>query len=580
MAQRRLGFGTPPGAWSEGARDQRWIDVDTMFTELYARGSNAAESFGASPSATASANTIAINAALALGGTVTLTKPGTYFCGASQSVSFNGNTYALCLVIPSNTRFALATGVILQIAPGLTNPVLIQNANANGSGDTNISLEGGQWDGNRANQTRTDGTALCAIMIWFSNVTHLDLRRMWWSNSIAYHSFISSVTTFRIENIRIYDTTPFVNGDGVHMHGNCHDGVVRNISGNTGDDLITIFTHDSAHTYTSVLDSGPVSEILVDGVVGDETVGARVLLDIVDFAAYHMSNVTVRNVSGFYTLGGINVDSDTGFKQGMLIDGVTCSPLPGSAPSLGQITLAHGGDSIHINNVQRYFADSVETNAKLAPINVTSGSWGHVKVTNISVGDLTAAGANIGVVKIASGATVADLSIANYSCGCTVNSNAFVWNVGTIGALKMTNGDSVRLNQLLFNNGTISEGAFISNYRGFNNSGSFILTSGAFTLPQIVLTGVRLSGTQATNGCIRFGGTTGGTLIQMYGCFFNNGGNPNVGRAGSETIRVQSIDTPVPSGILTQAVGDIFLDSSNSNNPYRCSVAPSTFVAL
>ncbi len=36
MAQRRLGFGNPAGAWSEGPQDQRWIDVDAMFTELYA----------------------------------------------------------------------------------------------------------------------------------------------------------------------------------------------------------------------------------------------------------------------------------------------------------------------------------------------------------------------------------------------------------------------------------------------------------------------------------------------------------------------------------------------------------------
>lgn len=541
---------------------------------------NAAGALALSTSASAAtANTALINAALARGGQVSITAPGTYYVTSSQSVSFNGNTYALCLKIPSNTRFVLGAGVVLKIADGLTNPVLIQNTNALGAGDVNISIEGGQWDGNKANSTRSDGTAMCSFMIWFSNVKYLDLRRMWWSNSITYHSFISSVTTFRIENIRIYDTTPAINGDGVHIHGNCYDGVIRAISGNVGDDLIPLLTHDTAHSYTSVLDSGPISDILIDGVVGDETQGAWHLVNLVDFAAYPMTNVTVRNVSGYYTDGGVRLAGTSGVKRGIVIDNVTASPLAGSNPIYGQVSLESGGDSVTISNVTRYYNDNVETGTKLPAINVTGGTWNYVKINNFYVGDLTAAGAGIGFYKVQSTAVASNSELTNVSAGSVVHSDALIWNAGVMGSIKVSNCDTIRIHQLLFTANTIQNGLFVSNYRGNNNNNAAILTSGAFTLPQITLNGVLLDGTQGgSSGCIRIGGTTGTVLIQMQGCVFSNGGSANLTRAGSETIRVQSIDTPVPSTALTPARGDMILDSANSNDPYRYS--GSAWVAL
>lgn len=531
-----------------------------------------AESFGASPSATGAVNTAAINAALAQGGTVTLTKPGTYVCGSSQIVSFNGNTYSLALVIPSNTRLVVGANVTVQAAGGQTNPVLIQNQNANGSGDANISIEGGIWDGNRASQTRSDGSAMCAFMIWFSNVNALDLRRMTWTNSIAYHSFLSSVQQFRVENIQIYDPTPFINGDGVHIHGNSRDGVVRDISGDTGDDLIAMLTHDTSHSYTLPLDSGPISDILVENIVGNPVKGAYHLVTLVDFAAFPMSRVTVRNVSGNYTDGGVRLAGTAGVKQAMVVDTINCSPLAGTNPTYGMVSLESGGDSVTITNSNRYLNDSVETGTKIAPINVTGGTWNHVKVDNFNVVDLTAAGAGIGFIFIASGSTVSDLEVSNYSGAATTASDAYLWNAGTLVSAKLSNGETNKIHQLLFTAGNINVGVFVANYRGVNNSNPVILTSGAFTFPHLSLVGIHLDGTQnGGQGVIRISGVTGTMLIQAYATSISNGANPNISRAGAETIRFQSMDTSAPSGILTPARGDIILDSSNNSDPYRWS---------
>jgi hypothetical protein len=532
-------------------------------------GTITGEAFGASAAASGSVNTAAINSALAagVGGTVTLSTCGTYTVGSSSTVSFNGNTYSLDLVIPSNVRLVLSPCVTIKAAGGQTNPVLIQNSNPVAgapASNSNIFIEGGIWDGNKANQTRSDGTAMCSFMVWFTGVTNLHLDNMTLSNSITYHTFFSSIKTLRINNILISDATPAVNGDGVHLHGNITDAMLRNIAGNAGDDLIAILPHDTAHSYTTVLDSGADTDILIDGVTGDQTAGARHLLDIVDFAAYPLSNTIVRNVHGKYTDGGVYIDAVSGVKQGLVVDGVDAQPLAGSNPTYAQIAIGGGGDSITIKNVNRYLADSVETGAKIPPIDFRSGTWSHVKIDSFSVGDLTAAGSGIGLIKVESGATVSEMSVSNFSAGSVVSSNALVWNAGTLGALKMTNGDTVRINQLLFTAGNISNGVWISNYRGDNIGGAVhILTSGSFTFPQLTMTGTRINETStSSNGIFRFAGVTGTPLLQFHGNYFNNNGSSTIlTRNGSETLRVQTVDSPMPVGTLTPATGDEVVDS-------------------
>lgn len=549
--------------------------IEDNFTELYSAcgGSVVGLLTGVAAAAT---NTALINAALALGGTVSIVQPGTYTVGASQTVSFNGNTYQLCLSIPSNTRFVLGKGVILQVAAGLTNPVLIQNSGALTTGNINISLEGGQWDGNKANSTRSDGTCLCSFMIWMSNVTNLDLRRMWLSNSITYHTFFSSLKTARIQDIRCYDTAPAINGDGIHIHGNCTDVVVRNISGNTGDDLIVMLTYDPSHTFTIPLDSGPISDILIDGVFGDATAGAWHLVNTSGAFSpnYPLSNLTIRNVFGKYVDGGILING--ALAEGLTIDGVTAEPLAGSNPANAQIALRSGGDTISISNVKRTMADSVETGTKLGPIVCTNTfTWTCVKLTNIRLSDTTAAGASVNLLTISSGVTIASLEMTNINALSTANSNAVVSNSGTIGSLMISNMRTQNIKQALFSGGNITTGVYVVNYHGSGNGagGNAFFFSGAFTIPQVSLHAVKLDGTQTTSGCLRFVSTSGSALVQMSGCSFNVNGttNPVVARSASESVRVQSIDTPVPSGTLTPVRGDMILDASNSSDPFRWS---------
>jgi hypothetical protein len=127
----------------------------------------------------------------------------------------------------------------------------------------------------------------------------------------------------------------------------------------------------------------------------------------------------------------------------------------------------------------------------------------------------------------------------------------------------------------------ITQGAYFNNIYSLNAQAPAFKTTAAIALANLKLTNVHLDGTNGgANGCINFAGLSGTCLIQANACSFANGANVNLVRSAAESIRVQSMDLPVPNAVLTAALGDVFIDSSNSNAPYRCSTAPSTFTAL
>lgn len=99
------------------------------------------ESFGASPSATAATNTAAIQAALNVGGLVTLTNPGTYAVN---------NT----LVIASNTQLRVGPGVTIQEAASINKPILVNSGYNTLGTTTGVTI------------TDSGGTSIFASLAW------------------------------------------------------------------------------------------------------------------------------------------------------------------------------------------------------------------------------------------------------------------------------------------------------------------------------------------------------------------------------------------------------------------------------
>lgn len=109
------GVGLPPGT----GKGQSLINLNNPNTVTSATWSYAlgvpAEGFGVSASSSASINTAALQLALNVTGTVTLTVPGTYLVNDTLQIS-------------SNTTFRLGAGVILKLADN-SNKLLLRNTN-------------------------------------------------------------------------------------------------------------------------------------------------------------------------------------------------------------------------------------------------------------------------------------------------------------------------------------------------------------------------------------------------------------------------------------------------------------------
>lgn len=557
-----------------------------------ATNNGSAEAFGASPSAAGDVNVAAINAALAQGGLVTLTVPGTYTIGKSATVTRASTlAYDLCLVIPSFTTFRLGPAVIIQAAAGLNNVALIQNSNISG-GNSKIALEGGTWDGNSANTTRTDfgTTDFACIAMWLQNITGLTLTNITLINPQAWGIGIAACTRVRAANtVFPYTAAVTANQGGYQFQGANTDVIVRDTFGNTYDDLVAFVTDDRNQFNAAMAGAGSANDILIDGVFSDATAGVLHLVRLLDSTSNPLSRVKVRNLSGPYTEAAMIIAPAAGKTSQfnyIVIDGVSCNPYVGTTAK-ATISIEGAADSISISNWSRQYTNGTETTTKRPCLSISAGTTQHLSINGLTINDLTTAGAGVNFIDVNTSGTIGELETNNVSVSVTLStgSNNLVRVTATnfIHRWLGSNFSLIKLQSLLNVNSTggIDRGIFLSNGYAENGQSPLIKTTAVGQLGFLCLTNWSLSATQGgASGCISFTGLSGTCLVQLNNCNFANGANAAIVRSASESIRVQSLSVPIPNAVLTAAVGDIFLDSSNSNNPYRCSVAPSTFVAL
>jgi hypothetical protein len=538
-----------------------------------------AESFGASPSASSSANVASINAALARGGLVTLNTPGTYTIGKSSTALHGSLAYDVCLVIPSNTTFRIGPNVILQTAAGLNNPALIQNSNLAG-GNVNIALEGGIYDGNSPNVTRTDGaTDFACIHMWFQNIVGLSLEKVTCVNPRAWGIGVGAVVNGTFVKTRfIYTCAVTSNQGGFQVQGGPSSNLVfRDTFGNTYDDLVAFDTDDVTIYPTAMAGPGPISDVLVDGVMSDETGGCLHFIRLLDSTANPITRCIIRNLSGPYLQGAVFIAPAAGKTPAIInvtIDGVKCNPLTGQNPPVGTFHIYSGFDSITITNVDRAYVDASESTKRPVFEIGSGGTAANLKISNVHIADQTTAGANVNLISNASLLGVLEISNVTVTVTQANGSNVLLGSAsgGTFGRVLINNIQTIRVKSLFSTAVSVGQGLWASNVYMLNNHAAAFIQNVAAAFPVLALSNVNLDGTQGgASGCINVTGVTGTMRIQMQNCIFSNGANVNLVRSAAEAIRVQSDDTPVPSGILTPARGDIILDSSNNNDPYRYS---------
>lgn len=184
------------------------------------------------------------------------------------------------LRLPSNTRLHASPAARFQLADRAgtdVNTFLLCNSDPE-AGNHNISVHGGIWDGNTLNNPRgaeRDRNGYTGVLINFRNVQGLTLLDMRQKNSGSYHTRLSAVRDFRIERIRFEDTQRAANQDGVHVAGQCEDGLIRDITAVgefcTSDDLIAINADDALdRSETRGKLGGPVRRLRIHRLRADD----------------------------------------------------------------------------------------------------------------------------------------------------------------------------------------------------------------------------------------------------------------------------------------------------------------------
>lgn len=219
------------------------------------------------------------------------------------------------LWVSSNITLKADAQAIIRLANGAGNNVnifLLANRNF-GNGNSNITVEGGIWDGNNINNHRgKDGDlyGYTGTAINFINVKNLIIKDLVVRNPDAFSIRVGEVEDFLIENIVLDHSVIRPNQDGIHIGGFSQRGKIRQIRAiypNTpNDDMIAINADDDVERVINLrMRRGPIRNIIVEDIQSD---GAYNFVRILSNESL-IENIIVRRIKGSCRFYAINMSN-------------------------------------------------------------------------------------------------------------------------------------------------------------------------------------------------------------------------------------------------------------------------------
>lgn len=163
---------------------------------------------------------------------------------------------------------------------------------------TQIEISGGIWNCNNMEQlpnpqrmTEYPVREFYSYGMLFYNVTNLKLSSLTIKDPTTYGVNMEAVSYFTIEDITFdYNKGNPVplNMDGIHLNGNCHFGLIRNLKGACYDDLVALNAHEGL--------GGDITNIRIDGLFAKDCHSAVRLLLVKE----KVHNIHISNVYGTY----------------------------------------------------------------------------------------------------------------------------------------------------------------------------------------------------------------------------------------------------------------------------------------
>ena len=237
------------------------------------------------------------------------------------------------LRIYSGQELSLDRYCHLKLMPN-SNCVMLENADME-NGDNNITVTGGIWDLNNLEQEKNPihfaenklffssgsyPTVYTGVTISFYRVKNLKIAHLTTKDPVTFSIMLNVVESFTVEDITFdfnYGNPWPINMDGVHLSGNCHFGVIRNLKGRCFDDLVAINADEC--------DPGPVTDVQVDGLFANDCHSAVRLLS----ANYPVERISIGNVYGTYYQYCIGItkyyEGNDGYFDGIVLKNIFAS---------------------------------------------------------------------------------------------------------------------------------------------------------------------------------------------------------------------------------------------------------------
>jgi len=236
--------------------------------------------------------------------------------GSSEMLFIPEGNYKIggTLRLPSGKWLKLHDRAVVSLADGAgtcEDVFLVANADPQG-GNEAIRIEGGVWDGNNRTNKRGGDTRgnYTGVSMNFINVRGLELHHLHLSDAETYFIRTAEVRGFEITDVLFTTTNPRPNQDGIHVAGECHDGVIRDIRGEgpsaTKDDLVALVADDAlARAQNLGLRCGNISNVKIENLRADDC------HSFVRLASVHHSirDVNVRGVRGGCEACAVNMDA-------------------------------------------------------------------------------------------------------------------------------------------------------------------------------------------------------------------------------------------------------------------------------
>ncbi|MBN2307380.1 MAG: endopolygalacturonase [Candidatus Hydrogenedentes bacterium] len=203
---------------------------------------------------------------------------------------------------------------VIRLADGAgrtASDFLLANADYE-SGNSQVRVCGGVWDGNNENNARgPDGSreSYTGVALNFVHVSHLQLAGLTIRNPDSFSVRLGEIRHFTVDNIVFDHPVLRPNQDGVHVGGYCEDGTIRNLRAltpdSTNDDMVALNADDDVERAINLgMKRGPIRDIHVEGLAAESAYTfVRILSE-----TQPVRNIRICDVSGGCRTHAINVN--------------------------------------------------------------------------------------------------------------------------------------------------------------------------------------------------------------------------------------------------------------------------------